>query len=459
MNKEETLALWRQGKDAWNVWAKDMLDRRAEMKAGTCAGRESQSDNRIISERLAAMVADFSGHVFDQHADFGGFLFPSLANFDNARFQYSAFDGAKFIENARFSGTRFICYVRFDNSTFMENAWFSDATFSSLAEFSHARFKYADFTGVTFEAEARFVGAVFQGRVHFIQAHFAGYTRFEGAHFERVARFTASQIDRAFSLVRATFDEVPGFVQAHFREAPRLDNVFIPEVGGIARFFFPGLPGIHAAADTSARYRALKGLAIQGHDHVRELDYFASELKARRGHPDQWYPNPLNWFRKERVWPGGARYWFGLGYQITSDFGRSMVLPLIWLALTALVSAWGYLALHFAYVAEHGQAYGLSSIEWIGRWVVSFFAGSPPLLSCVGGSVGEPWNAAWLLSLAKTLPYAGVVPAEKLTEVFSCLYGIPIPSWVVVIGMAQLVLSLVLLFLFLLAVRNHFRIR
>lgn len=36
MNKDETLALYAQGKDAWNAWAKDMLDRRAEMeKAGT----------------------------------------------------------------------------------------------------------------------------------------------------------------------------------------------------------------------------------------------------------------------------------------------------------------------------------------------------------------------------------------------------------------------------------------
>ena len=32
MNKEQSLALWRQGRDAWNAWAKAMLDRRTEME-------------------------------------------------------------------------------------------------------------------------------------------------------------------------------------------------------------------------------------------------------------------------------------------------------------------------------------------------------------------------------------------------------------------------------------------
>ena len=40
MNKEQSLALWRQGRDAWNAWATAMLDRRAEMERdGTRASR------------------------------------------------------------------------------------------------------------------------------------------------------------------------------------------------------------------------------------------------------------------------------------------------------------------------------------------------------------------------------------------------------------------------------------
>jgi hypothetical protein len=33
MNKDETLALYTQGKQAWNAWAKEMLERRAAMEA------------------------------------------------------------------------------------------------------------------------------------------------------------------------------------------------------------------------------------------------------------------------------------------------------------------------------------------------------------------------------------------------------------------------------------------
>ncbi len=39
MNREETHALFRQGRDAWNAWAQGMLDKKAEMVAD---GREEE---------------------------------------------------------------------------------------------------------------------------------------------------------------------------------------------------------------------------------------------------------------------------------------------------------------------------------------------------------------------------------------------------------------------------------
>jgi hypothetical protein len=73
------------------------------------------------------------------------------------------------------------------------------------------------------------------------------------------------------------------------------------------------------------------------------------------------------------------------------------------------------------------------------------------------------------------MPFAGVASAEKLNQIYACLYGIHgtccsgaplpekftpvIPDVVDFIGIGQLLLSLVLIFLFLLALRNHFRIR
>ena len=87
-----------------------------------------------------------------------------------------------------------------------------------------------------------------------------------------------------------------------------------------------------------------------------------------------------------------------------------------------------------------------------------------------GAGADTPWSAALGLSIRKALPFAGIASSEKLNQIYACLYGVHdgiepgritpiIPDAVDYLGMVQLVLSLLLLFLFLLAVRNHFRIR
>ena len=97
---------------------------------------------------------------------------------------------------------------------------------------------------------------------------------------------------------------------------------------------------------------------------------------------------------------------------------------------------------------------------------------APP--ACLAGP-GDPWSAALELSIRKALPFAGVGSTEKLNQIYACLYGIHgetapvaelpasftpvIPDAVDYLGIAQLLLSLLLLFLFLLSVRSHFRIR
>jgi hypothetical protein len=63
--------------------------------------------------------------------------------------------------------------------------------------------------------------------------------------------------------------------------------------------------------------------------------------------------------------------------------------------------------------------------------------------------------------------FLGLGSADKLNQYYACLYGVVserpfianIPDAVVIISMAQTAISAVLIFLFLLAVRNHFRIK
>ena len=105
------------------------------------------------------------------------------------------------------------------------------------------------------------------------------------------------------------------------------------------------------------------------------------------------------------------------------------------------------------------------------------FAGLTQPLSCDKGS-SNPWWAAFDLSLRKGLLFFGQDSGDKLKQIYGCLYGIytdpgvavapgslpssfsaVIPDYVALFGLGQSLFSSVLIFLFLLAVRNHFRIR
>ena len=68
----------------------------------------------------------------------------------------------------------------------------------------------------------------------------------------------------------------------------------------------------------------LRRLAAQGHDHECEIQFLTGEIIARRGTMDTW---------------SRPRFWAGLLYEVLSDFGRSVVLPVLWLAVSIWVFA------------------------------------------------------------------------------------------------------------------------
>jgi hypothetical protein len=75
--------------------------------------------------------------------------------------------------------------------------------------------------------------------------------------------------------------------------------------------------------------------------------------------------------------------------------------------------------------------------------------------------------AAFYLSVHNSLVVSGLSRIEKLAQSYTCLYGAsgrnqPVPTMpdaVVFAGVTQTILSAVLIFLFLLALRNYFRIK
>ena len=131
-----------------------------------------------------------------------------------------------------------------------------------------------------------------------------------------------------------------------------------------------------------------------------------------------------------------------------------------------------YLGAHFERTDKPFSVFG-----WIiDRFVLQpFGAAVAPPLHCMAGS-GDPWWAALGISARKALLFFGLDSSDKLTLNYACLYDVisqkkplpgqlpgrfylDVPDSVIVYGIAQHIISAVLVFLLLLAVRNHFRIK
>jgi uncharacterized protein YjbI with pentapeptide repeats len=399
-------------------------------------------------------AAEFQGTKISSYVDFGNAVFSGEAGFGKLKFpDYARFSGATFSGEADFRQAAFSGDAPFEGATFSKDAMFGRVEFSKDAVFKGAIFSGdARFGRATFSSDANFQDTTFSGDARFGQAVFTSFTNFRGAKFKKEAFFAAMRGESHFSLQDAKFFGVPDFEQAHFAEAPRLD---IAHIAQSRRLFSRG-----ANSDLTARWRALKRIAVQGHDHERELLFFAEEIKATRGVQDRAWPNPRNLFRKGRaIWPGGARYWMGLFYQVSSDFGRSMLRPFAWWWGSTFAFALYYLSEHFAI---RNPPFPADVFDWIWDKVVGCLPtleSSLPALTCLARD-GQPAASALYLSIRKGSIFAGLGDADKLAHDYACLYGEKIfPDAVMYAGLVQTVISAALVFLFLLAIRNHFRIK
>ena len=467
MNRKESLELFEQGENAWNTWANDLLDDKAELEStGKWMGRDKSQWNDETKSWHKKAKADFSNHSFESDVDFRDFHFPGEVSFKSANFQkYANFESVVLIYDANFREVIFSKICKFGNSTFTKIADFSDAEFKGHTEFNNVTFlsdanfhstKFGDdvsfdstdFKGsVSFEETTFFRGVMFLGTkvkndADFSKATFFHYTFFVLAQFEGVAlfeqcsfnstisfvessfknavTFQASSGKGSFFLYNVKFSDVPDFTEAHFEEAPQFDSVELkPER-------FKKSQTYELDPNYPSRWRALRRLAIQAHDTERELQFFKGEIIARRGTEDNWTH---------------ARFWCGWLYQLLSDFGRSMGLPLLWLGISLLLFA-------IFYACQ-------SPADWYQPLVKP--------VSCVDGS-GASRIVALVISVINAFPFAAINSSDLLNQFYACLYGIQesslvIPYVVTFVGIIQFFVSTVLLFLFFLAIRNHFRIK
>jgi len=464
MNKQDTLTLFDEGADAWNDWAKQMLCERRELKdARDWIDGGSQDWNDKTRDWHDKARADFSGHPFPARPSFTRYCFPGEALFKDARFPQGAsfndavfhahasfsnsssgaqcgFTRAKFRGSATFRQSRFKNSVDFAHAEFGTSVSFEHASFGGEAHFSHvpfagpAVFRYSiladmgSFNNARFLEDADFRDTLFTRRVSFRDVIFKKVARFDQSTFQNTAWFRDCEFKSealfrgirgrgAFALYGAAFFRVPDFTEAHFDEAPLLDT---PE---LVRDDPSALEG--KGQGVPARWRALRRLAIQGHDHERELEFLKGEIISRRG------------FQDKRT---HFRYWAGRVYEIVSDFGRSIRLPFFYLIASFLVFAVTYLVLSWA----------------------SELRAFDDAVACVDGS-GDRLSSALAWSINNAVPFAGAEFSPRTEHLYKCLYGAAsdtiVPHLVAAVGVVQFFISSIFIFLFGLGVRNRFRIK
>lgn len=489
MNKEESLALYEQGKEAWNEWANEMLVKKTKLeedgKLQIDPMRQEDAD-QITKDWIAVSSVDFSGHVFEGDAEFSDFIFPYDASFKKATFgKRAGFNNVKFSGRAMFHDVKFGVSAEFTSATFggwtwFENAtfdwaWFGETTFGGWTWFENATFNYAHFDDSIFSSYASFDDSIFNrdtgfyratfggdwttfsratfcdsagfsnvkfiGNALFNQVNFEGTTHFEKTIFEKVASFDGISGKGFFSFQGSEFHLVPYFNQAHFKEAPQFDDSDFNK----AKTGWKWIRSTDTSSNTTSNWRSLKRLAIQGHDHNRELSFFAEEIKSRRGKQDKAFPHPFNLVAAHgKIWPGGTRYWFGLLYELFSNFGRSIWRPLTWWLVSIFLFS-------FFYLGQHKATYDQNSTN--------------TQLTCLNRSQDNPATAARFLSIYNGLIIAGFGRSEKLSQSYACLYGggqdqpVTMPDKVVCAGIIQSIFSTVMIFLLLLALRNKFKIK
>jgi hypothetical protein len=338
--------------------------------------------------------------------------------------------------SSSFQEVKYFESVFFKSTIFKDRAWFAKAQFMDTVSFERAKFhENSCFDSAKFLYRAIFDRAEFLKAADFSYTTYSGpYNSFDNVCFSGQTYFYAINVERAFEIEGTRFNAVPDFIQAHFAEAPRLDNLTIAAPGKslglwlawknlkagrgrvVIRLIRRGAPLLHPA-NATARYRALRRLAMQGLDHDNERIFLKGEILSRRFTLDN---------------RQSFAFWFGVGYEWFSDFGGSIARPICW---------------------------GMGSIIIFSTLYYGFaFPGT------CGGNFGETCFKALYLSLKNStllISWDGDIGISKVTiclnEAKDLSFGTAFLLGIIQI--TQKICSATLLFLFALAVRNRFKIK
>lgn len=343
----------------------------------------SDEEKRNLKRELSIDIFElrrmmiFEGSI--EYSHFEGFIFPMETIFKNCEFKVAAsysnciflnmvlFENTNFNDNFFFNDTAFISPINIKNTNFKKKSsfvgmktnisiCFDNTTFDGKAIFNNAvfvEFKFykvifncdVDFYNATFLSSSLFIGSEFNQSVSFKLATFNGKTEFNGAGFGEscfdVATFNDEVIfdcscffkpssfmkskfkkNASFKLVYfikdavfsdAEFSYTTNFNDSTFKRPPKFHNVKFHQDTSFHKTKYISKSGDEG--DVRA-WRTLKLAMNNLHDRDLELLYYSYEMDAKI--PILWEEG--KYFKSALI----------LVYKITSKYGQSLLLPVIW---------------------------------------------------------------------------------------------------------------------------------
>lgn len=365
--------------------------------------------------------------------------------FEKVQFQGSAnFNEVTFNQNAVFRSSEFSKDVYFSNSTFMEAVSFFRSKFSGYVDFNYSTFQEATtgnnddllnqivFTKTIFSEGVSFVEAKIHRGLDFNESIIDEDISFRAAKIYSSLNMRGTIVKQSIYLSSASFEgevdfdyvetnsiildyckfkKIPDFTKTEIKNPPSLSQVEIPV------FFDKNI-------NTVKQYRKLKTMAIDAHDHQKELEFFYHESRALRG-----------------VEMSGLKLWPSYLYEWSSKFGQSISRPFI-----AIILLWFFGGLITASLLKLNPVATGSSVTSIE--CPDFQKNNIALI-----------KYSMMYSSNQTIPLLTPNAKEK-QDVSYCLFQHNIPPVKhKLIATFQQVCGLGLLFLLGLGIRNRFRIK
>lgn len=408
--------------------------------------------------KFNSIHTSFDGCIFAQGAIFDNSIFEGAVSFDRIQCHQASFSfngvlvkGDTFsLSNSTFRDGRAV----FDNTVFLGRAGFTDVDFGSQnASFLATKFEVGPVyfcrsifgaEGVGFDlAEFGPGGINFDGivsRAFFLMFSGAkldsGDVTFQSADLENSSlfliglnidgdlncrmmkagnvQFEGTSVSGIFDLQDSSFRSVPDFRQMKLDRAPEVARMTVPP---------PRMTGwwpFSKAKDQQdvLKFRKLKAMAIEANDHEKDGEFFAYEMLAKRG----WETRGVieltaNWL-----------YW------VLSNYGRSFLVPLCWMA----VSFVGFAACY---------------AWWLQRYV----------------ALPDAMHFTWLFSIKNSIPFLGSlfrfapVPdghESRFDTIYEAASGAGLNVDALVwTGVTQSLVGGVFFFFLLLGLRNKFRLK